>query len=172
MLCGCVTGWWTQGGFVCVCVCVYLFLFSFLLFFFFGSDSFYFPPLFQELQKNVFQMNTGKDVSPRDGLLTPVQLLIIKFYSSQTKAILPNPKYPGKCKIRTLWEKRLKELNIYVCSLAKWWLGWGEVQREAMISIGIHSEEGWGLFTHRDKAELRVNRWLKLKKKDLGQTSL
>ena len=166
MWCGCVTGWWTQGGFgcVCVCVCIFSFFLSYF-FFFFGSDSFYFPPLFQELQKNVFQMNTGKDVSPRDGLLTPVQLLIIKFYSSQTKAILPNPKYPGKCKIRTLWEKRLKELNIYVCSLAKWWLGWGEVQREAMISIGIHGEEGWGLFTHRDKAELRVNRWLKFKKK-------
>lgn len=74
-------------------------------------------------RKNVFQMNTGKDVSPHDGLLTPVQLLIIKFYSSQTKAILPNPKYPGKCRIRTLWEKRLKELNIYACRLARWWAG-------------------------------------------------
>ena len=87
---------------VCVCVCVCIFSFFLSYIFFFCPDSFYFPPLFQELQKNVFQMNTGKDVSPRDGLLTPVQLLIIKFYSSQTKAILPNPKYPGKCKIRTL----------------------------------------------------------------------
>jgi hypothetical protein len=47
-------------------------------------------------------MNTGKDMSLGDGLLAPAQLLIIKFYSSQTKAVLPNPKYPGKCKIRTL----------------------------------------------------------------------
>ena len=84
---------------VCVCVCVSS---SFFFLTFFGSDSVYSTPPFQEPQKNVFQMNTGKDVSPRDGLLTPVQLLIIKFYSSQTKAILPNPKYPGKCKIRTL----------------------------------------------------------------------
>lgn len=80
---------------------------GFFSFFFFlwGSDSFYSPPPFPKShthKKNVFQMNTGKDVSPRDGLLTSVQLLIIKFYSSQTKASLPNPKYPGKCKIRTL----------------------------------------------------------------------
>lgn len=47
-------------------------------------------------------MNTGRDVSPSDGLLTLVQLLIIKFYSSQMKAILPKPKYTGKSKIRTL----------------------------------------------------------------------
>ena len=46
-----------------VCVCIFSFFLSYF-FFFFGSDSFYFPPLFQELQKNVFQMNTGKHVSP------------------------------------------------------------------------------------------------------------
>lgn len=83
-----------------MCVCGCLFLFSFLLFL--VLTAFTPPPPLQEPQKNVFQMNTGKDVSPHDGLLTPIQLLIIKFYSSQTKAILPNPKYPGKCKIRTL----------------------------------------------------------------------
>lgn len=50
-------------------------------------------------------MNTGKDVSPGDGLLILVQLLIIKFHSSQAKGVLPNPNYPGekkKSKIRTL----------------------------------------------------------------------
>lgn len=71
--------------------------FSFLLFL---SDSFPPPPpLFQKPQKkkkNVFQMHTGRDVSPGDGLRILVQLLIIKFYSSQTKATLPNPNYPGK----------------------------------------------------------------------------
>lgn len=73
------------------------FSFSFFLPFFFFPDSFL-PPSSKshKKKKNVFQMNTGKDVSPSDGLLTPVQLLIIKFYSSQTKAILPNPNYPGK----------------------------------------------------------------------------
>ena len=146
-----------------LCVCGCLFLFSFLLFL--VLTAFTPPPPLQEPQKNVFQMNTGKDVSPHDGLLTPIQLLIIKFYSSQTKAILPNPKYPGKCKIRTLWEKRLKELNIYVCSLAKWWLGWGEVQRGAVISTGTHGAEGWGIFIHRDKVELRVSTWLKFKRR-------
>lgn len=100
MICDVVMLWddECQDGYFSLLFFLFLFLF---FFFFFPPDSFS-SPVFQEPQKNVFQMNTGKDVSPGDGLLTPVQLLIIKFSSSQTKAVLPNLNYPGKCKIRTL----------------------------------------------------------------------
>lgn len=158
-------------GWICVCVCVFSFFLSYFFLLLLFWQLLLFLPL-PRATKKCFSNEHRQACVTRDGLLTPVQLLIIKFYSSQTKAILPNPKYPGKCKIRTLWEKRLKELNIYVCSLAKWWLGWGEVQREAMISTGIHGEEGWGLFTPRDKAELRVNRWLKFKKRKRFRTNI
>lgn len=47
-------------------------------------------------KKNVFQMNSGRDVSPGDGWLILVQLLIIKSHSSQAEGVLPNPNYPGK----------------------------------------------------------------------------
>lgn len=80
--------------------------------FFHFSLSLFLPPLYfsdigppllpRALHTKTFSNERRQGCVMGDGWLAPTQLLIINFYSSQTKAILPSPKCPGKRKIRTV----------------------------------------------------------------------